>query len=391
MSKVAYFDCPSGASGDMILAACLDAGLSIEFLREQISLLHLHDYQIETRMGLKMGVTARIFHVAVQHQHHHRTWGHIRELIVNSHLSVKTKNLAVQIFQRLAQAEARIHGVSVDQVHFHEVGAVDSIIDIVGAAVAWEYFDLKSAWVSPLPLGAGFVDTAHGRLPLPAPATLALLEGVPTYGTDLTSELITPTGIAILATLATGFGPRPAMTIEITGYGAGTRDLPDRPNILRLTLGRIETEIGSETLVVGETNVDDMNPEIWPFILERLLLAGALDVWLTPIQMKKGRPAVTLSFLARPTEETELCRILFQESTTLGIRTHEVRRAALKRTTATVTTPWGDLPVKKIFRDSRIELVPEYEACRKMALDSGLPLREIYEMVRSTKDQEEPG
>lgn len=381
MTKLAYFDCPSGASGDMILGACLDAGLPLDHLRTQIDFLDLHGYQLTTQTVMKNGLASCSFHVQVAHQHHHRHWSHIRNLINDSRLSTKIKDVALSIFQNLAQAEAQIHGVPVDQVHFHEVGAVDSIIDIVGVAIAWDYFGLESAWASPLPLGRGFVETAHGRLPLPAPATLALLEGVPTYGTDLEVELVTPTGAAILTTLAAGFGPRPAMTVEKTGYGAGTRDLTDRPNILRLTLGRSAGETVNESLIVAETNVDDMNPEIWPYLMDKLFQAGALDVWTTPIHMKKGRPAVKLSILARPGDLIDLSQIVFQESTTLGLRTYPVQRRALARESIMVGTPWGDLPVKKVQRGSRVELVPEYEACRQVASTTGLPLREIYELI----------
>ena len=387
MTRVAYFDCPSGASGDMIMAACLDAGLPLELLREALAGLPVTGYRLETERVMKQGLTATRFHVRIEPQHHHRHWSDIRDMIAGSTLSPAVQDLSQAVFRRLALAEGRIHGRDPETVHFHEVGAVDSIIDVVGAAVAWEHFGLPGVIVSPLPLGSGFIDSAHGRLPLPAPATLALLEGAPTYGSGIEAELVTPTGAALLTELAGEFGPRPAMTAEVTGLGAGARDLPDRPNILRLTLGRSDAASDRERLTVAETNIDDLNPEILPYVMDRLLSAGALDVWCTPILMKKGRPAHTLSLLCRPAELQTLTDIVLAETTTLGVRAYTVERACLPRESQSVSTPLGPALVKTVIRNGRPEYVPEFESCRALAAQSGRPLRDVYDMVRRSAEE----
>jgi uncharacterized protein (TIGR00299 family) protein len=276
-----------------------------------------------------------------------------------------------------------MHGVDPAGVSFHEVGAVDSIVDVVGACIGLDYLGVSRLYASPLPLGTGWTRSAHGRLPLPAPATLALLEGIPTYGTGLEYELVTPTGAAILATQAESFGPLPAMTVSGVGHGAGTRDLPDRPNFMRLIMGRAEAGATMERLMLGETNLDDMNPEFLPYIMERMFATGALDVWLTSIQMKKGRPGTMLSFLCRPGDMGQLRSIILTESTTLGIRTFAVERLAVPRKARTIKTEWGEVTVKAVSREGRTELVPEYEACRKIAEKEGLPLREVYARVQA--------
>ena len=347
MTNTAYFDCPAGASGDMILSAFLDAGLPLEHLETHLAGLGLSGYELKVGRAIRQGLSGCSFEVMIEHQHHHRHWTDIREMIEKAKLADRVKTMALAAFEKLARIEARMHGAEIDHVHFHEVGAVDSIVDIVGAAIGWDFFDLDEAWASPLPLGSGFIHAAHGRLPLPAPATLALLDGVPTYGTGLEAELVTPTGATLLTTMVSRFGPRPAMTIKTTGHGAGGRDLPDRPNLLRLTLGKSEFQPGKEVLMMAETNIDDMNPEIFPFVLEKLFSAGALDAWLTPIQMKKGRPATQLAFLARSGDLTPLMDLVMTETTTLGLRTYPVDRFCLPRESVDVDTPWGVMKAKK--------------------------------------------
>jgi len=383
MTTAAYADCSSGASGDMILAAFLDLGLPLGRLQGELAKLDVSGYDLEERLEKRQGLTGRRLIVTVQAQERHRRWSDIRDLINQSGLSPLVKEKALAVFARLATAEGLVHGLDPDVVHFHEVGAVDSIVDIVGAAVAWEYFGLERLYVSPLPLGTGWVETAHGRLPLPSPATLALLESAPVYGTGLQVELVTPTGAAILTALGSGFGPWPAMTITKTGRGTGSRELPDRPNILRLVLGRTTTETAMDHLIVGETNLDDMNPEILPYLMDRLLEAEALDAWLTPIQMKKGRPGVQLAFLARPGQVQALMEIILAETTTLGVRTYQVQRQALARDVRTIASPWGQVSVKVVKRGTETEIIPEYEACRRVALETGRPLREVYEQIRA--------
>lgn len=383
MTVIAYADCPAGAAGDMILAAFLDLGLPLEHLKNELAKLDLTGYELETRIETRQSLAGRCFKVIVTPQDRHRHFTGIQSLILGSGLSQAVKDKALAVFKTLAKAEGRMHNVRPDLVHFHEVGAVDSIVDVVGAAVAWEYFGLERLYVSPLPLGSGWIKTAHGRLPLPAPATLALLENVPTYGADIKAELVTPTGAAVLTALAHGFGPWPAMTITKVGHGAGSRELPDRPNILRLVLGRAETETALDNLVVAQTNLDDMNPEILPYLMDRLLQAGALDVWLTSIQMKKGRPGVQLSLLARPGLVNTLVDIVLAESTTLGVRAYPVQRRALARRAETIQTPWGRVQVKAVQRGDKTELIPEYEACRRLAEKTGRPLQEVYDEIKA--------
>jgi len=386
MQTILYADCPSGISGDMFLAACLDLGLPLEHLTSELAGLDLSGYRLEAWTELKMGLKAHRLLVSVEEEHHHRAYRDIKAMITGSRLAGEVKSRALSIFDRLARVEASIHGVDLDEVHFHEVGAVDSIVDIVGAGIALEYFQVSRFMASPLPLGSGSINTAHGLLPLPAPATLALLEGIPVYGTGIKAELVTPTGAAILVTQAQEFGSLPAMTVTRTGYGAGTRDLPDRANVMRLFLGASRESLSLEKLLVCETNIDDMNPEYVPFVMDRLFRSGALDVWLTPIQMKKGRPGFTLSILTRPDQRDSLLEIVFAETTTLGIRMFEVNRAALPREGRTVETPLGEVKVKAVLRNGREELIPEYEDCRRLAEETGRPLKEIYDQVRKLAD-----
>ncbi|MBW2091287.1 MAG: nickel pincer cofactor biosynthesis protein LarC [Deltaproteobacteria bacterium] len=384
MIKIAYADCPSGVSGDMFLAACLDLGLPLKTLEQELAKINLSGYRLEAWTELKQGLSAHRFQVHVEaNRKHHRTHKEIQAIISESDLSVEVKSNALAIFNRLARVEGQIHGITPDEVHFHEVGAVDSIIDVIGACIAIEYHGISKLYASSLPLGSGWVNSDHGRLPLPAPATLALLEGVPTYGTDLKAETVTPTGAAILVHHVAEFGPLPAMTVSGTGYGAGTRDFLDRPNIMRLILGKAEEKVALEKLVVAETNLDDMNPEILPYIMDRLFETGALDVWLTSIQMKKNRPAVKLSLLAKPEDIKDLIEIILAESSTLGVRTYEVKRALLAREIQTIASPWGEVSVKSVNRGGRKELVPEYEVCRRIAEKTGLPLKEVYDRIKA--------
>ncbi|MBW2061823.1 MAG: nickel pincer cofactor biosynthesis protein LarC [Deltaproteobacteria bacterium] len=383
MTTIAFADCLAGVSGDMFLAACLDLGLPLNTLKQELAKIALSDYQLEAWTELKQGLSAHRFQVRLEAKRHHRPYKEIKALVSESGLSDRVKSSALAVFERLARVEGRIHGIEPAEVNFHEVGSVDSIVDVVGACIGLEYHDISRLYASTLPLGSGWVQTAHGRLPLPAPATLALLEGVPAYGTGIEAELVTPTGAAILVSRVAEFGPMPAMTITRTGYGAGARDLPDRPNLMRLVLGEAAEDIPRERLIVGETNLDDMNPEILPYIMDRLFEAGALDVWLTSIQMKKGRPGVKLSLLARPGDIQNLLGIVLTESSTLGVRTFPVERPALAREIQTLTTPWGEVAVKSVTRGDRIELIPEYEACQRIARETGLPLKEVYDRVKA--------
>ncbi len=378
--KIAYFDCIAGASGDMLLGALLDAGLSEETLRQQLALLHLEDFELQVRRVEKNGFSALKVDVLVNDDVPARHLPDIEAIVQQSDLPAAIKEQAVAIFRRLGEVEAGIHGITLDQVHLHELGGVDTIVDVVGVLAGLTALGVERVMVSPLPLGRGFVKGAHGAIPLPAPATVALLKGAPVVGSDIEKELVTPTGAALLTSLAAEFGPLPAMTLEAAGYGAGGRDLPI-PNVLRLLLGRQATPISTaaETLTMLETNIDDLNPETYDYVMGRLFETGALDVFLAPIQMKKNRPATLLRVLCRPTEADKLMSILFAETSTLGVRQQTVLRYCLARSSQTVQTAYGPVRVKVAsWGHNQSKAAPEYEDCRRLAGVNGVPLREVY-------------
>ena len=385
--RIVYFDCIAGASGDMILGALLDAGLPEATLREGLAGLGLDDFDLKCHHVLKNGFSATKVDVLVADDVPARHLSEIEAIITKSSLSPGIKERATAIFRRLGEAEAGIHDTSLDQVHLHELGGVDTIVDVVGALVCLEALGIERVYASPLPMGRGFVRGDHGSIPLPAPATLALLtqggasgEGIPLVGVDLEVELVTPTGAVLLSSLATAFGPIPPMTLAAVGYGAGGRDLPI-PNVLRLLVGERATPDGAiaETLTSLETNVDDLNPEIYDYVMARLFDAGALDVFLSPIQMKKNRPATLVRVLCQPADADALMAILFAETSTLGVRQQLVTRHCLARTTHTVETPYGSVRVKVAsLGDGQVKAAPEYEDCRRLAKASGVPLREVY-------------
>ncbi len=386
--KIAYFDCIAGASGDMILGALLDAGLAEATLREKLAALRLADFDLQSRRVVKNGFQATKVDVIVRDDVPERHLGDIERIIRESDLPPTVQERAMTIFRRLCEVEAGIHGSSPEQVHLHELGGVDTIIDVVGTLVGLDALGITRIYASPLPLGRGFTRGAHGRIPLPAPATVALLEGVPVKGSELEMELVTPTGAALLTTLAANFGPIPTMTLTTVGYGAGTRDLPI-PNVLRILIGERPSPDDTlvETLVLLETNVDDMNPEIYEHLMRRLFESGALDVFLTPIQMKKNRPATMVHVLCSM-KNVELMRaILFAETSTLGIRQTEVTRHALSRSVETVETPYGSVRVKVArWGRGKTKSAPEYEDCRRLAEKHDVPLREVYRAVERAQE-----
>jgi hypothetical protein len=366
----------------MILGALVDAGLPTAALREQLAALKLDEFDLHAEKVTKNGFSAtkvdvRVHEAPIEHGHRHgRHLAEIEAMIRNSALAGPIQEKAIGMFRRLAEVEAGIHNAPVEQVHLHEVGGVDTIVDVVGALVGLETLGVEQVYASPLPLGRGFVRGAHGQMPLPAPATVALLKGIPIKGSDIDFELVTPTGAVILTALAAGFGPIPPMTLIGVGYGAGGRDLPI-PNVIRLLLGKQGN--GAETLALLETNLDDDNPEIMGYVMERLLAAGALDVFFAPIQMKKNRPATLVSALCRPAEAEALRGILFTETTTLGVRQHWVERRCLERFSRTVETPYGAVRVKVAhLPDGSEKAAPEYEDCRRLALEQGVAIREVY-------------
>jgi uncharacterized protein (TIGR00299 family) protein len=383
--KIAYLDCFSGISGDMLLGALLDAGLHLETLRKALATLPLDGYSLEMKREERGRLFGTLFLVRVEKERQeHRGLKDIIKIIQAGGLSETVQNRSIQIFESIAQEEAKIHNCPPDEVHFHEVGALDSIIDIVGSVFGIESLDIASISASSLPLGSGFVETQHGRIPVPAPATLALLNGIPVYDSGLEHELVTPTGAALVKGLASSFGSMPAMTIDRVGYGVGSRALPDRPNLLRIIIGRDQTEQQVETVVTLEANLDDTHPEWLGFLMGRLFEAGALDVTFCPIQMKKNRPGILVQVMGKPEQRDTLMDILFRESTTLGIRFHYSQRKVLARSEVEVDSPWGKMRVKEVLRpDGKSYFLPEYEACRKIAEQRKIPIREVYGWVTS--------
>jgi len=387
--KVLYFDLIGGASGDMILGAMVDAGLSIDILNELLAGLNLNEFDILAKIVDKNGFCATKVDVLVTEQPPERHLKEIKDIIQKSSLPRTVQNRALQIFEKIAGIEAAIHNKSVDQVHLHELGGTDTIIDITGALLALEHLEISKIYASPVPMGKGFVKGAHGQIPLPAPATVALLKGIPVYGRDIDAELVTPTGAALLAELVDDFGPAPPMVLETIGYGAGGRDLPI-PNLLRVLIGEITpAESGTlSRLAVLETNLDDLNPEIYPYVIESLFSAGALDVTLSPVQMKKNRPGTQIQVLCEPADIEAMRSILFQETTTLGIKQIMVDRYALPRTIQEVETPYGTIRVKiaEISPDLK-KISPEFEDCRRAAQKHGIPITHIYqETIRSVQE-----
>lgn len=378
--RVAYFDCFSGISGDMILGALLDAGLARETLEETLRCLPLSRYQIAITTEARHNLRATRFIVEFDRSGiPERSYRDISDMIATAALPPAVKTKSLEVFHCLAQAEASIHQIPVDEVHFHEVGAIDSLIDIVGAVAGIHALGVEEVNASPLPLGSGFVQCCHGTLPVPAPATVEILKDVPVYGGSLSGELVTPTGAAFLKTLTSVFGPLPAMRIAAVGYGAGAINRAEAPNLLRLILGEKDRPPQQETLEVIETTIDDMNPQWYDHLMELLFAQGALDVIVVPVQMKKNRPGTLLKVLAQRTEKEALVQVLFRETTTLGIRSYSVQRIKLPRRAETLATPWGEVRIKVIQRpDGLEETVPEYEDCTRIAREYRLPLKQVY-------------
>ena len=387
--KIAYFDCIAGASGDMILGALMDAGMSENALREELAGLNIsNDFDLQLHQVVKSGFSATKVDVTVKDPVPTRELPDILAIVEGSNLALETKARAAEMIQLLGQVEARIHGTTTERVHLHELGGVDTVVDIVGALIALKGLEVERVVTSPLPMGRGFVRAAHGLIPLPAPATVELLEGIPVVGMDIDKELVTPTGAVILTSLSEAFGPIPAMTLTRVGYGAGGRDLPI-PNLLRVFIGEAPPGEGAnlEVLVELQTNIDDMNPEIYEHVIARLFDAGALDVWLGMIQMKKNRPAIQVSVLCSPNDAGGIRSILFRETSTLGIRQRQVTRYSLPRQTRQVETPYGVVRFKLAqLEDGTLKGSPEYEDCRRLAEMHAVPLKDIYLAAQSALD-----
>jgi len=387
--RIVYFDCFAGVSGDMIVGALLDLGVDFDALKRELSSLAISSYGIKTRPVERGGIAATKFDVEVDlGDQPARTLADIRSIILESSLSEITKKRSLAVFERLADAEAKVHGTTQNEIHFHEVGAVDSIIDVVGTMIGFEILGVERFYCSPLRVGRGVIEAEHGRLPVPAPATAELLNGVPVYSGDLEGEFVTPTGAAIVATLCETFGHLPEMKLSGVGYGAGSRDPMGLPNVLRVMLGEmadagteIESSVASRqdhSVTVIETNIDDMNPQVYGFVMERAFAMGALDVFMIPAQMKKDRPGVLLTVLCKLEMTEALIEMLLAETTTLGVRYYRANRRVLERATETVDTDYGPVRIK-VARDGEhtLHFQPEYEDCARLALESQTPLIEV--------------
>ncbi len=382
---IAYFDCFSGISGDMTLGAFLDLGVPLEWLKAELDSLPLKGFGMTVTQVSRSGIHAKRVQVDTQDSSKARDYSQIKSLLKDSSLSSSVKEISHAIFAKIAEAEAQIHNCSLDQVHFHEVGGIDAIVDIVGTALCVDFLKLERIVASRIPLGKGFVDCRHGTLPVPAPATLKILKDVPVYGTDIPHELVTPTGAAIIVTLAESFGKLPAIIVRDTGYGAGKRDLESIPNLLRIITGTAadhQTGLGQDEIVMVETCIDDMNPEVFGFLMDRVFAEGALDVYWVPVFMKKNRPGTMVQVVCRKDRQEAVINRILSETTSTGVRFYDVQRRILKREQLMVDTLYGRVQVKRIVSpDGTERLVPEYEVCKKIALEQEMPIRTVYDNI----------
>ncbi len=386
--KVAYFDCFSGASGDMIIGSLLDAGLQLEVLKSELSKLRLSHYEIGVRKTLKRGIAGSKAIINIDEHYHHDHHRHLHDIIgivENSELAESTKERIIKIFGRLAEAEAKVHQIAVDKVHFHEVGAMDAIIDVTGAVAGLQALGIEKIYCSPLHVGSGSIECAHGILPVPAPATAELIRGKPVYSTGVKGELLTPTGAAILTSLACEFGPMPAMIPEKLGYGAGSSD-PSIPNLLRVIIGDMSETFQDyefERVAIIETNIDDMNPQIYDHLFQKILRLGALDVFLSPIQMKKNRPGVMMTTICPLGKLEEFSNLILRETTTLGLRWRIDNRIKASRLFEEISTKYGPVRVKIAKVAGRItNFSVEYEDCKRLAMENQVPLKDVMDHAR---------
>ncbi|HMH49069.1 MAG TPA: nickel pincer cofactor biosynthesis protein LarC [Candidatus Acidoferrum sp.] len=389
--KVVYFDCPSGAAGDMIMAALIDAGAPVDRLRAELARLRLPGWELRVREVMKGPFRATKVDVDIDRSAHqvHRSLSDILAILEASSLPADITRDAARIFTRLADAEARAHGTTREAVHFHDVGAVDAIVDVVGGVIALSLLGVERVHCSALPIGGGVVNGPHGTIPMPGPGTAELLRGFPVVDTGVRAELVTPTGAAILTTLAQGAGRMPDMTVASVGYGAGTMELPTIPNLLRCFVGEVSQHAGDETVVQLETTIDDMSPQLYEPLMERLFEAGALDVFLTPVIMKRSRPGIVLTALCAPGRVGDLSRLLFEESSTIGVRWAERRRARLDRQMRTVQTIYGAVACKVSSFEGRVVTVtPEFADVARIAREKSLPVREVLDQARAEARRE---
>jgi len=378
--KIAYLDCFSGISGDMFVGSLLDAGLPLEKLETILSGLKISGYKISAKKEGRNNIFGTRFLVSLQEEDQKvRHLDDIKEILKDSDLPLPVIEGSIQVFEKLAIIEGEIHHISPNEVHFHEVGALDSIVDIVATVAGISLLGVERLFASRIPVGTGMIASAHGKIPVPSPATIALLRGIPIYHSGQDVEMVTPTGATLITSLCSSFGPVPHMIVDNIGYGVGSRKLVDRPNLLRILIGSDVDKERSETVVVLESNLDDMSPELLGYLMDSLFAAGAKDVSFSPIQMKKNRPGTQLQVIGLPEDRERLTAIIFRESTTLGIRHSFSQRAALKREGLVADSPWGKMSLKKVInQDGRTALLPEYEECRRIAQENHLALREVY-------------
>jgi pyridinium-3,5-bisthiocarboxylic acid mononucleotide nickel chelatase len=396
MPHTLYLDCFSGASGDMLIGALIDCGLDFDLLRDELKKLGVGGYELSLTRVDRSGISASKFDVLLHphdhdhehhhhhhhhHEHEHRSLSEIKRIIASSKLTDGIKERAKAIFQRIGEAESKIHNIPIESVHFHEVGAIDSIVDIVGACIGLDALKIDRIIASPLHVGAGTFKCAHGTYPVPGPATAELLRGAPIYSKEIEGELVTPTGAAIISTLASSYGPMPMMRIKRIGYGAGTRTYPNFPNVLRAVIGELESDADQtpSTITVIEANIDDLNAQVFGHLMDKGLAEGALDIFYTPVQMKKNRPGVLLTLLCRPEDRVKMCEIIFRETTTLGVRFRNEQREILRREHVAVETIYGPIKIKVARgRDGRVvNYAPEFEDCRAAAELHGVAAREV--------------
>ncbi|HYT49490.1 MAG TPA: nickel pincer cofactor biosynthesis protein LarC [Pyrinomonadaceae bacterium] len=390
--KTLYFDCFAGASGDMILGALVGAGVDSHALIEQLQLLGVGGWQIDFERVDRSGISSTYAKVQAAHEHAHRHLSDILKIIYESRLNDRVKDRTARIFSRLAEAEAHVHNVPVEKIHFHEVGALDAIIDVCGAAICFDLLGIDNFICSPLRVGFGMARMAHGTFPIPPPAVAELLKGKPIYAGDIEGEFVTPTGAAIITTVCDRFEALPSMQIHATGYGAGTRNPKGFPNALRLLVGETEDARSGpdESLLMIETNIDDMSPQIFGHVMDRAFDLGALDCYLTQTQMKKNRPGILISILCRPTDREKLLEMLFSETTTIGARSYEVTRRALARETVRVETAFGPIDVKVAYSNGNVKAMPEFEQCRAAAEKAGVAVREVQESAVTAYHNQTP-
>jgi uncharacterized protein (TIGR00299 family) protein len=381
----AYLDCSSGISGDMFLAALLDAGVDARRLLRELKKMRLGFYEFKLTRAVRGNLVGARVDIRIPAQQPPRKLADIEEMMGKTELAETVKEKALKIFRRLAEAEGTLHNLSPGEVHFHEVGAVDAIIDIVGACLGLELLEVSELVCSPLNVGGGRVEAEHGSLPVPAPATAELLKEIPIYSTGIEGELVTPTGAAIVSTLAVSFGPMPAMKVERIGYGAGEKDIPGQANVTRLFVGESVEVVkaqpgaaGDELVSVIEANLDDMSPQLYGYFVEQALAAGALDVTCSAVQMKKNRPGLLVTVLCAPESSDALAELLFEQTTTIGLRIYEARRKVLEREFVSVETPYGEVRVKVAKREGKVlNVAPEYEDCQRLAAEKSVPLKEV--------------